>query len=152
MSEYEREQSLDAEGIPEVYDAPPGRDIETDEEAFMVPRDYPVAAGDDPAYAVTAAEDRDRETVAERAAREEPDVGTAVAPEVADAEEPLAGHLMAPDAGVDSFDETPEEVGLPAEDDNSAMGPEEAAVRVTSEDVADDVDPAVEAAEYIEDR
>ena len=48
MSENQSDQSMDAEGLPEMYDAPPGRDIETDEEAFMVPRDYPIAAGGDP--------------------------------------------------------------------------------------------------------
>ena len=148
MSGERSDQNLEAEGIPELYDAPPGRNIETDEEALMSPRDYPIAAGEDPAYAVTAAEDRTRETVADRAAREQPDVGQAVL----DDEARSAGHLIAPDSGVDGADVTPEEVALLAEDDGAGMTAEEAAMRVTSEDAADDKDPAEEAAEYLEDR
>ena len=148
MSDYEPEQSLEAEGIPEMYDAPPGRDIETNEEAVMAPRDYPIAAGDDPAYAVTAAEDRRQETLAERAAREQPDFGDAAM----DEEAALGGHLMAPDSAVDSPDLTPEEVALVSEDDAAGLTAEEAAVHVASEDIADDIDPAAEAAAYIEDR
>ncbi len=148
MSDYEPDQSLDSEGIPEMYDAPPGRDIETNEEAFMVPPDYPIAAGEDTTYAVTAAEDRAQETVAERAAREDPDFGEGEM----DDEAPLAGHLMAPDSGVDSLDDTSEEVALLAEDETAGLTAEEAAVRVASEDIADDVDPAAQTAEYVEDR
>ncbi len=148
MSDYEADQSLDAEGIPEMYDAPPGRDIETNEEAFMAPRDYPIAAGDDPAYAVTPSEERQQETIAERAAREQPDVGE----EALDGEGPLGGHLIAPDSAVDSPDVTSEEVALLSEDGAGGLTAEEAAVHVASEDIADDVDPAVEAAEYLEDR
>ena len=147
MSDYDPDENLEAEGIPGMYDSPPGRDIETNEEAFMVPRDHPIAAGVDPAYAVTAAEDRAQESVAERAAREEPDRAALAADE-----EPEAGHLYTPDSGVVSGDLTPEEVGLMAEDDAGSLTAEEAAVHVTSEDVADDIDPAVEAAEYLEGR
>lgn len=148
MSDNEPDQSLEAEGIPEMYDAPPGRDIETNEEAFMVPRDYPIAAGQDPTYAVTAAEDRAQETIGERAEREEPDFGEAGM----DDEAPLAGQLMAPDSAVDSPDVTPEEVALLSEDETAGLTAEEAAVHVASEDIADDVDPAAEAADYLEDR
>ncbi len=147
MSDHQPDQSLDAEGIPEIYDAPPGRDIETNEEALMAPRDYPIAAGEDPAYAVTAAEDRRQETVAERAAREQPDL-TAGLDEAA----PLGGHLMAPDLAVDGPDLTSEEVALLSEDDAGGLTAEEAAVHVTSEAIADDVDPADEAADYLEGR
>ena len=148
MSDYDPDQSPEAEGIPEMYDAPPGRGIETNEEAFMVPRDHPVAASEDSAYAVTAAEERAQETVAERAGREEPDFGGAsIQPEA-----PVAGRLMTPDSGVDGADSTPEEVALLAEDDAVGLSAEEAAVHVASEDVADDVDPAVEAEEYLEGR
>ncbi len=148
MSDYEPDQNPEAEGIPEMYDAPPGRDIETNEEALMVPRDYPIAAGQDPTYAVTAAEDRMQETVADRAAREKPEVGEADL----DEEAATAGHLISPDSGVDSADETAEEVGLLAEDDSAALTAEEAAIHVASEDVAEDIDPAAEAAAYLEDR
>ncbi len=146
MSDHEAGQSLDAEGIPEMYDAPPGRDIETNEEALMVPRDYPIAAGDDPAYAVTAAEERQQETVAERAAREQPDLAAGLD------DGPLGGQLMAPDSAVDSPDLTPEEVALLSEDDAGGLSAEEAAVHLASEEIADDVDPAVEAADYLEGR
>lgn len=148
MPDHEPDQNLDAEGIPEMYDAPPGRDIETNEEAFMAPRDYPIAAGDDPAYAVTAAEERQQETLGERAAREQPDVGVGAL----DDEAPLGGHLMAPDSEVDSPDLTSEEVAVLSDDGAGGLTAEEAAVHVASEDIADDVDPAVEAAEYLEDR
>ena len=148
MSDHEPDQSLESEGIPEMYDAPPGRDIETNEEAFMAPRDYPIAVGDDPAYAVTAAEDRQQETVAERAAREQPDVGETASGDEAS----LGNHLISPDSGVDSPDITSEEVALLSEDDGGGLTAEEAAVHVASEDVADDLDPAVEAAEYLEGR
>ncbi|MDQ3639941.1 MAG: hypothetical protein M3450_00375 [Actinomycetota bacterium] len=148
MSDYDPDQSPEAEGIPETYDAPPGRDIETNEEAFMVPRDYPVAASEDSAYALTAAEERAPETVAERAGREEPDFGGASIED----EPPVAAQLMTPDSGIDSAGATAEEVSLLAEDDAVAVSAEEAAMHVTSEDVADDVDPAVQAEEYLEGR
>ncbi|MDP9404184.1 MAG: hypothetical protein M3P85_12855 [Actinomycetota bacterium] len=74
MTDTNPRESLDAEGIPDS-DFPPGRDIETEEETIMAPRDHPIAAGGDPAYAVTAAEERARESVAERADRELPDFG-----------------------------------------------------------------------------
>jgi hypothetical protein len=68
-------ESMEAEGLPELEDHPPGMDIELDQESMTVPRDHPIAAGDDPAYATTAAEERAPAGVAARAARENPDVG-----------------------------------------------------------------------------
>lgn len=68
-------ESLDAEGIPDLEDLPPGMDIDLAEEADMAPREYPVAAGTDPAYATTATEEATPESLAERVAREEPDAG-----------------------------------------------------------------------------
>lgn len=147
MSDFEPDQSPDAEGIPDLYDAPPGRDIETNEESFMVPRDYPIAVGPDDTYAVTAADDRAQELVAERGDREEPDFG-----EAAPGDQALGGQLFSPDSGVDTPDLTPEEVAMVSEDGPSAVAAEEQAMRVTSEDIADDVDPGVEAAEYLEGR
>lgn len=148
MSAYEPDQSLDAEGIPDMFDAPPGRDIETNEESLMAPRDYPIAAGQDPAYAVTAAEERQQETIAERASREDPDLATAGL----DEEASLGGSLMAPDSAVDSADLTSEEVAVLSEGVAGGLTAEEAAVHVAPEDIADDVDPAAEAADYVEDR
>lgn len=68
-------ESMDAEGLPEIEDRPPGIDVELDQESTMVPRDHPTAVGDDPAYPTTPAEDRAIEGVAERAERENPDFG-----------------------------------------------------------------------------
>lgn len=65
-----------AEGIDETaQDMPPGKDIETAEEGRMMPRDHSVAAGSDPAYPVTAAEQARGESPSDRKAREEPDFG-----------------------------------------------------------------------------
>lgn len=75
MTDTNPDENLDAEGIPDLEEFPPGRGIELNEEALMAPRDYPVASGMDPAYPTTAAEQRQLETVADRAAREVPDVG-----------------------------------------------------------------------------
>ena len=68
-------ESMDAEGLPTVEDRPPGIDVETDQDGLVVPRDHPIVVGDDPAYPVTEAGQRQTETVQERAARELPDVG-----------------------------------------------------------------------------
>lgn len=81
MTDTNPRNSMEAEGIPDTEnDAPPGRDVELHEEGNMAPRDYPVAAGDDPAYAVTAAEEGTQESVAERADRELPDFGEPAGP------------------------------------------------------------------------
>lgn len=74
MTDTNPQESMDAEGIPET-DLPPGRDIEIEEDTMMAPRDHPIAAGGDPAYAVTAAEELTPESVADRADRELPDFG-----------------------------------------------------------------------------
>src|SRR5579875_1951831 len=68
-------ESMDAEGLPELEDHPPGIDVDLDQETLMVPRDHPIAVGDDPAYPTTAAEERTGEGVADRAERENPDFG-----------------------------------------------------------------------------
>lgn len=75
MPEANSAGDMEAEGLPSLEDRPPGIDIETDSEGLVVPRDHPIAVGTDPAYPVTEAEQRQTETVAERAAREIPDVG-----------------------------------------------------------------------------
>jgi hypothetical protein len=69
------DEGLDAEGIPELEDLPPGIDIETEQEGLIPPRDHPIAAGGDSGYATTMAEERTPESVTERAERELPDVG-----------------------------------------------------------------------------
>jgi len=75
MTEFNRQESAEAEGMPAIEDHPPGIDVETDQEGFMVPRDAPIAAGGDPAYPVTAAGQRNPESLLERVRREIPDVG-----------------------------------------------------------------------------
>jgi hypothetical protein len=65
----------------------------------MAPRDYPIAAGDDPAYPVTAAEERTGESLGDRAARESPD-----------------GGADPPGEAVDEWGEPLDEVGEPVED------------------------------------
>ncbi|MST34422.1 hypothetical protein GHK86_17055, partial [Acidimicrobiaceae bacterium USS-CC1] len=79
MSDRNPTESLDAEGMPEVEDQPPGIDVETEQDGVFAPRDdrWRRAAGGDPAYPVTAAENRTVEGVAERAERETPDAGAA---------------------------------------------------------------------------
>lgn len=74
MTDRNPEEQADLEGMPEeVQDFPTGKDIETAEEAAMVPRDHSVAAGSDPAYPVTAAEQQHPEPVGARHARENPE-------------------------------------------------------------------------------
>ena len=80
MSNVDRnpEESAVEEGLPDhTQDLPPGMDIETAEEARMMPRDHSIAAGSDPAYPVTAQEQRQPESPSDRHAREEPDFGEA---------------------------------------------------------------------------
>ena len=85
------EESAPGEGLPDhTQDLPPGKDIETAEEARMMPRDHSVAAGSDPAYPVTAEEQRRPESPADRQAREEPDFGERTPGPLAEAPEQAA--------------------------------------------------------------
>jgi hypothetical protein len=127
------DENLDAEGIPQT-DGQPGKNIETSEEAMMAPRDYSVAAGSDPAYPVTAEEERAGETVAARAAREEPDFGEPGSRSAAVADRAAVGaRLMDPDSDIDEIDLTDESIALVGEGDRAPTA-EEAAVHVVSED------------------
>lgn len=118
-------ESMDAEGLPEVEDRPPGIDVELEQEGMMPPRDHPLAVGDDPAYPTTGAEERAVESVADRAARENPDFG---ADELGVGGSVQGSHAVEVD---DSREETPVPV-----DPGSALSAEEAAVHVRSD--ADD--------------
>ena len=119
-------ESMDAEGLPELEDRPPGIDVELEQEGMMVPRDHPIAAGDDPAYPTTAAEDRAVESVADRAARENPDFG---------AEElGVGGHVQGSHAV--TSDDAGEETTIPP-DSPAALTAEEAAIHVRTD--ADDL-------------
>lgn len=119
-------ESMDAEGLPELEDRPPGIDVELEQEGMMAPRDHPLAVGDDPAYPTTAAEDRAVEGVAERAARENPDFGS----------EELGVGGSVQGAHAVGTDEAGNETTIPA-DPGAARAAEEAAVHVRSD--ADDL-------------
>ena len=83
------EESAVEEGLPDqTQDLPPGQTVETAEEARMMPRDHSVAAGSDPAYPVTAEEQRRPESVSDRHAREEPDFGESSGTDTPVAESP----------------------------------------------------------------
>jgi hypothetical protein len=127
MAETNPDENLDAEGMPETEEAPPGIDIETNSEGVMAPRDYSVAAGSDPAYPVTADEQRTKESVAARAARENPDFGYAGrARPAGDA----APRLFEPDSDIEEVDLTSEEVALGEEDEGGAPSAEEQAMHI----------------------
>jgi len=53
---------------------PPGIEVELDAEGILLPRDYSIASGADPAYPVTVADQLAPDSVAARAGRENPDV------------------------------------------------------------------------------
>lgn len=116
-------ESMDAEGLPEVEDHPPGMDVELDQESFMVPRDHPVVVGDDPAYPTTQAADRRPEGVTERAERENPDVGAR--------EMGVGGGVQG--ARAVRVERNDGETSVPP-DPGSAPSPEESAVHVREED------------------
>src|SRR5438105_13790090 len=137
MPDTNPEEDLDAEGIPELEEPPPGRDVETEEEGMMAPRDYSIAAGSDPAYPVTEAEERAPDPIAYRASREHPDFG--VGDLDAAEEAPDAGRLMEPDSDVDEVDEEAAAVALSGEDDDRGLSAEESAMHTVPEDEADDV-------------
>ncbi|HVE94699.1 MAG TPA: DUF5709 domain-containing protein [Acidimicrobiales bacterium] len=139
-------ENPEVDGIPVVDQPAPGQDVETSEEWNMSPRDHPLAIGTDPAYPVTPAEHAIPESVADRADRELPDVGQGGGEDDLDS---IGGRLMDPDSDVSSLDETAEAVADLGEAE-SALTAEEAAMHVVSEDVADDLDPAIERAEYLE--
>lgn len=115
-------ESMDAEGVPVLEDRPPGIDVELDQDSMMVPRDHPVAVGDDPAYPTTPAEDRSVEGVAERAERENPDFGA----------EDMAVGGGVQGAHAVRTDDTTDETAIPP-DPSSARSAEEAAVHVTGD-------------------
>lgn len=110
-------ESMDAEGLPVLEDRPPGIDVELDQDSVMVPRDHPIAVGDDPAYPATQAEDRSVEGVAERAERENPDFGS----------EDLGVGGGVQGAHAVAVDASDGETAVPP-DPGAALAPEEAAV------------------------
>src|SRR5438477_1226628 len=117
-----QDDDLEEEGLPQLYDPPPGQDIQTDQTAPAVPRDRPTGVNQ---WGTTEAEERTDEPLYRRVRREEPDVDQ----RRAGADQP-APRLFAPDSDIDEVDETAEEVALVAEDDSAGLSAEEAAVHI----------------------
>ena len=141
-------ESLDQEGMPgELFDQPPGVDVETEEEGLVAPREHSIASGSDPAYPNTVREERFPESVAERAAREQPEFGAGDGDAAA-----RAPRLLEPDLDEEGEDSEDEEIGEVADEEGDDEGPEESAMHLTSEDVADDLDPLAEREQYLEGR
>lgn len=144
MTDHNPAESLDAEGIPEVDEQPPGIGTETEHEGLFPPRDEPLAAGGDPAYPVTAAEDRVVEGVAQRAEREEPDTGAAElgAGAGASGSRPAGaprraggtGQLIEDPGDGDEPGQRPRLVAGRPDDDEAAPSGEEAAMEVLDDD------------------
>jgi hypothetical protein len=122
-----RGAALEQEGISELEDQPASK-ILTGEtpEGIIPPRDYPLGAEE---YGTTAAEEAIGETVAQRVAREEPDLS---GDDVRDDDERLAGRLVQPDAGMADADDTAEELGYVVPD-VAGLSAEEAAVRIETD-------------------
>jgi hypothetical protein len=120
------DDDLEEEGLPQLYDPPPGQDLDTDQTAVAVPRDRPTGATD---WGTTAAEERVDEPLYRRVRREVPDVDEpgAAAP---DAPSP---RLLEPDSDIEEVDETSELVGLVDEDDSAGLSAEESAVHIVDE-------------------
>ena len=146
-------ESLDGEGMPDLYDQPPGIDVETEQEAMMPPAEHSIATGSDPAYPNTSAEERRRESVGERAARELPEFGEddldGVDERQADAA--LPHHLIDVDE-LDGDDVEDEEIAEVAEREDESDAPEESALHLAQEREIDDLDPEIERAQYLEGR
>ncbi len=123
-----RGAALEEEGIPELEEQPPGKVLSGETpEGIVPPRDYPLGAEE---HGTTAAEEAIGETVALRAAREEPDLASA--PLLGDDGATLAGRLVQPDSGMVDVDDTAEEFGYDVAD-GAALSAEEAAIRVETD-------------------
>lgn len=122
MKNTDPAESMDAEGMPELEERPPGIDVELDQDSTMVPKDHPIAVGDDPAYPNTLAEERSPEGVGERAERENPDVG---------AEMGVGGGVQGRHAV--TTDDRRDETAIPP-DPGMAHSAEEAAVHTRGDD------------------
>jgi hypothetical protein len=122
-----RGAALEEEGNPELEDQPVGKVLSGETpEGVVPPRDYPLGAEE---FGTTPAEDAMGESLAQRVAREVPDVPAGEG--LDDGDEPLAGRLVQPDLGGD-VDDTPEEVG-DAVPDVGGLSAEEEAMHVERE-------------------
>lgn len=169
------DESLDEEGLPgELFAPPPGIDIETESEGLVAPRDHSIAAGSDTAYPNTAEEYRHPESVADRAARELPDFGEededdeddeedgdlllgAHESELADDDEEVGDAPRLVDVDLLDGDDVEDEAIAEryedeGEEESSGESPEESAMHLAGEDEADELDPRVERAQYLEGR
>ncbi|MDA8296161.1 MAG: hypothetical protein M0004_06180 [Actinomycetota bacterium] len=146
-------ESLDDEGMPDLYDQPPGIDVETEQEGMMPPAEHSIATGSDPAYPNTPAEERRGETVAERAARELPDLGEGDLDDVDEraADRALPHHLVDVDE-LNGQDVEDEEIAEVAEFEDESDAPEESALHLADDAEIDDLDPEIERAQYLEGR
>jgi hypothetical protein len=110
-------RDLEAEGLLPIEDPLPGVDDVT--EGMVPPRDHPQPIGDE----VTAAGQRNPESLRERVRREEPDRLRPEPDEV--------GRLVQPDQGVVDVDEEPEEIADAVFGDRNALSAEEQALHIT---------------------
>lgn len=112
---------LEAEGLPDIDEQPPGITAETMEEGLSLPRDHPLGA-EEP---TTPAEQRAGESLLEREARLQPEE-----PPVTDDAPP--GRLVQPDQGMVGAAHEAQEIGELAEDPGG-LSAEEAAVHLVEE-------------------
>src|SRR6476646_10191778 len=146
MSNHSDGNDLESEGIPDLFESPPGQDVETDSDGMMAPGDAPNASVD---YGTTSREERAGEPLSQRVRREEPEVG--LGDLGAGDEEPQAARLVAEDTDIDMPDLEDDAVAVESED-GTGLSAEEAAMHSTSRDVADDIPEAQERREYTGDR
>ena len=118
MREEAPPTDMEAEGLPETEDQPPGIDADNAVEGMMPPRDRPVGVT---AWGTTAAEEARGEPLADRVRHEQPDV--------LHADRPVVGRLVAPDAGT-AEDAEAEEVADEERDDTLGLSAEEAAMHI----------------------
>jgi hypothetical protein len=116
--------AFEAEGIPGLDDEDPAIG------GMVPPRDEPLGAEE---FGVTQAEERRGETLAERVRREEPDFVPGAGAELADelGEGTPVGRLLDAEPGPDGIDVTKEVTADEVTDGETALAPEEAAMRRT---------------------
>lgn len=110
---------VEAEGIPEMDEQPPGIDADTAGEGMIPPRDHPLGVDE---VGVSATEEARGETAAERAARQRPDTLQRLP-------EDSGGRLVEPSAA----DPKGEAVGEWERQDTGGVGAEESAIQVVEE-------------------
>src|SRR3954462_8033570 len=125
------DDQFESEGQPALYSAPPGQDLDLDQDPPIAPSDRPLAVTD---YGPTPAEERTQEPLYRRVAREEPEVGEEL--EDFGEEDPVAARLLEPDSAVDEIDITAEGAGREPDslEDSAGLSAEEAAVHVIPDD------------------